>query len=276
LRYLASVGIFTERRPAEFALTPLAACLLTAAPGSRRALAIMNGEEAYRAWSALLHSVKSGEPAFDHVFGQGVFAYLAVHPEPASVFNEGMTDLALHIAESVMQVYDFESTGTIVDVGGGHGRLLTALLERHAHVKGVVFDQPQVTEGASRHIAARGHQDRCTAVAGDFFSAVPGQGDAYLLARILHDWDDARSIAILKTCRRAMTSHARLLVIERVIPSRNQPSIGKLTDLNMLVMTNGCERTESEYRALLAAAGIRLCRTIPTRSLFSVLEGMPA
>jgi hypothetical protein len=276
LRYLASVGIFTERRSAEFELTPRAACLQTGAPGSRRALAILNGEESYRAWGALLHSVQSGEPAFDHVFGEGVFDYLAAHPEAASVFNEGMTDLATQMAEAVTQVYDFAPIGTIVDVGGGHGGLLTALLDRHAHAKGVLFDQPHVAAAASRHIAASGHLARCTVVAGDFFGAVPVGGDAYLLARVIHDWDDARSVAILENCRRALTSQAKLLVIERVIPPGNQPSIGKLTDLNMLVMTSGCERTETEYRALLAAAGIRLCRTISTGSPFSVLEGMRA
>jgi O-methyltransferase domain/Dimerisation domain len=274
LRYLASIGVFTEGRHAEFGLTPLAACLQTGVPGSRRALAIMHGEDHYRAWGEILYSVKTGEPAFNHIFGQGVFAYLAAHPEAAAVLNEGMTDVATHMAEAVVQAYDFSPYGTIVDVGGGYGTFLTALLRVNPRARGILFDQPHVVAGATKHIEASGLGGRCQTVAGDFFTAVPAGGDAYVLTRVLHDWDEPHSIAILQSCHRAVADQGMLLVIEHVIPPGNAPSPSKLADLTMLVFTGGCERTEAEYRALFAAAGFTLRQIIPTQSPFSVIEGV--
>ncbi len=274
LRYLASIGVFTEGQHAEFGLTPLAACLQTGVPGSRRAMAIMHGEEHYRAWGEILYSVTTGEPAFNHLFGQGVFAYLAAHPEASAVLNEGMTERATEMAHAVVQVYDFSSYGTIVDVGGGYGTFLTALLQVNPQARGMLFDQPHVVAGATKHIEASGLGGRCHTVAGDFFTAVPTGGDAYVLTRVLHDWDEAHSLAILKSCYRAMADQGTLLVIEHVIPPGNAPSRSKLADLNMLVFAGGCERTEAEYHALFAAAGFTLRRIIPTQSLFSVIEGV--
>jgi hypothetical protein len=273
MRYLASIGVFTEGPHADFGLTPLAACLQTGVPGSRRALAMMHGEEHYRAWGELLYSVQTGEPAFNRLFGQGVFAYLAAHPEAAAVLNEGMTDVATHMAEAVVQAYDFSPYGMIVDVGGGYGTFLTALLQANPRARGVLFDQPHVVAGATKHLEASGLGGRCHTVAGDFFTAVPAGGDAYVLTRVIHDWDEAHSIAILKSCYRTMADQGTLLVIEHVIPPGNAPSPGKLADLNMLVFTGGCERTEAEYRALFAAAGFTLRQIIPTQSPFSVIEG---
>ena len=274
LRYLASIGVFTEGQHAEFGLTPLAACLQTGVPGSRRAMAIMHGEEHYRAWGEMLYSVKTGEPAFNHIFGQGVFAYLAEHPEAAAVLNEGMTDRATEMAQAVVQAYDFSSYGTIVDVGGGYGTFLTALLQANPQARGILFDQPHVVAGATKYIEASGLGGRCQTVAGDFFTAVPAGGDAYVLTRVLHDWDEAHSIAILKSCYRAVADQGTLLVIEHVIPPGNAPSPSKLADLTMLVFTGGCERTEAEYRALFTAAGFTLRQIILTQSPFSVIEGV--
>ena len=274
LRYLASIGVFNEGKPAEFELTPLAIGLQTGVPGSQRAMAIMYGEEHYRAWGEILYSVRTGEPAFNHIFGQGVFAYLADHPEAAAVVNEGMTDVATQMAAAVVQAYDFSSYGTIVDVGGGYGTFLTALLQAHPQVRGILFDQPNVVAGAAKQIEASGLAGRCHTVAGDFFTAVPAGGDAYVLTRVIHDWDEAHSIAILKSCCRAMADHGTLLVIERMIPPGNTPSRSKLADLNMLVFTGDCERTEAEYRALFAAAGFTLRQIIHTQSPFSIIEGV--
>jgi hypothetical protein len=237
-------------------------------------MAIMHGEEHYRAWGEMLYSVRTGEPAFNHIFGQEVFAYLAEHPEAAAVLNKGMTDLAIQMAEAVVQAYDFSSYNTIVDIGGGYSTFLTALLQATPQARGILFDQPHVVADATKYIAASGLGGRCYTVAGDFFTAVPAGGDAYVLTRVIHDWDEAHSIAILKSCYRAMADHGTLLVIEQVIPPGNAPSRSKLADLNMLVFTGGCERTETEYRALFAAAGFTLRRIIPTQSPFSVIEGV--
>jgi predicted O-methyltransferase YrrM len=222
----------------------------------------------------MLYSVATGAPAFNHLFGQGIFAYLATHPEAAAVLNEGMTDGATDMAHAVVQAYDFSPYSTIVDVGGGYGTFLMALLQAHPPTRGILFDQPQVIAEATQHIEARGLGGRCHRVAGDFFTAVPAGGDAYVLARVLHDWDEAYSLAILQSCARAMADQGMLLVIEHVIPPGNAPSRSTRADLNMLVLTGGCERTEAEYRALLAAAGFTLRRIIPTPSPFSIIEGV--
>jgi O-methyltransferase domain/Dimerisation domain len=204
LRYLASIGVFTEGPHAEFGLTPLAAYLQTGVPGSRCAMAIMHGEEHYRAWGEMLYCVRTGEPAFKHIFGQEVFAYLAEHPEAAAVLNKGMTDLAIQMAEAVVQAYDFSSYSTIVDVGGGYATFLTALLQANPQARGILFDQPHVVADATKYIAASGLGGRCHMMAGDFFTAVPTGGDVYVLTRVIHDWDEVHSIAILKSCYRAM------------------------------------------------------------------------
>jgi hypothetical protein len=190
------------------------------------------------------------------------------------VLNEGMTDRTTEMAHAVVQVYDFSPYGTIVDVGGGYGTFLAALLQANPQARGILFDQPQVVAGATKHIEASGLGGCCHMVAGDFFTAVPAGGDAYVLTRVIHDWDEAHSIAILKSCYRAMADHGTLLVIEQVIPPGNESSPSKLADLNMLVFTGGCERSEAEYRTLLAAAGFTLRRIIPTQSPFSIIEGV--
>jgi hypothetical protein len=192
LRALASVGVFTEVSPGSFALTPLAELLRTETPGSMRALAIMYAEEQYRAWGELLHSVRTGEMAFDHQFGMGYFEYLAQHPEADRVFNEAMTGWTHQLVGAVMDTYDFSPFKTIVDVGAGYGALLTAILRSNPGTRGVLFEQPHVVASAEEQLVAAGVADRCTFVGGDFFAAVPTGGDAYVLSQILHDWDDER------------------------------------------------------------------------------------
>jgi SAM-dependent methyltransferase len=275
LRALASVGVFTEVSPGSFALTPLAELLRTETPGSMRALAIMYAEEQYRAWGELLHSVRTGEMAFDHQFGMGYFEYLAQHPEADRVFNEAMTGWTHQLVGAVMDTYDFSPFKTIVDVGAGYGALLTAILRSNPGTRGVLFEQPHVVASAEEQLVAAGVADRCTFVGGDFFAAVPTGGDAYVLSQILHDWDDERCVAILGQCRRVMPDHGKLLVVELVLPEGDEPFLGKWLDLHMLVLLGSRERTAAEYDTLFRAAGFKLARVVPTPPGPSVVEAVP-
>ncbi len=276
LRGLASVGTFTEVDVGRFALTPTAELLRTDHPDSMRALAIMYGEEQYQAWGDALVSIQTGTPAFDRRFGASYFHYLAAHPEAAATFNTAMTGWSAQVASAVVEAYDFSDSTTVVDVGGGHGTLLAAILTANPHLHGILFDLPHVTASAAAFLATAGVADRCQISAGDFFEALPSGGDAYILAQILHDWDDERSRTILQNCRSAMAPAGRILIVELVIPPGNEPSLGKLLDLHMLILLTGRERTEAEYRDLLASAGFRLTRVIPTSSGASVVEAVGA
>ena len=277
LRALASVGVFAEDEQGRFALTPIAATLRTDVPGSLRAFAIAElGEDHYPAWGEVLHSVKTGEIAFDHLFGMDVWQYRAQHPEDGKIFDEAMASFSSVVNATVVASYDFSSIGKIVDVGGGDGSLIASILQANPGMKGVLFDLPHVIAGARRRIEAEGLAERCDVVAGDAFASVPSGGDAYLLKWIIHDWDDERSVTLLQSCHRAMAKNGKLLVVEAIIPSDDTPSFHKFMDLNMLVMTGGRERTEAEYQTLLEAAGFRLVGIIPTQSEMRVIEGIRA
>lgn len=274
LRALASVGVFVEDEKRGFTLTPLSETLRTDAPGSLRAFATVElGEEHYPAWGELLHSVKTGEIAFDRAFGMPVWKFFEQNPDNAKTFNDAMTGMTLAVNDAVLSSYDFSSISKIVDVGGGHGSLIASILRANPQMKGVLFDAPSVAEGAQSRLEVEGVADRCEVVAGDFFQSVPNDGDAYILKWIIHDWDDERSITILRNCHRAMTENGKLLLVEAVVPRGSEPHFSKFIDLNMLVMTGGRERTENEYRMLLEASGFKLTRIIPTESPMSVLEG---
>lgn len=277
LRGLASLGIFAEDEQGRFSLTPLATYLQNDVPGSMRAMAIMMGEEHHQAWGNILHSVKTGESAFEQIYQAPVFEYLAQHPESSQIFDQAMTSFSGLESQATATGYDFSSIKTLVDVGGGHGSLLTTILDAHPHLHGILFDQAPAIASAQPLIEQSGLGDRCELKAGDFFASVPAGGDAYILKHIIHDWDDQRAIKILQNCRAAMPATGRVLLVEQVIPPGNDPFAGKLLDLNMLVMCpGGCERTESEYQTLLAAAGFKLTRIVPTQSDVSVVEGVPA
>ncbi len=276
LRALASVSIFAEDEKGCFSLTPLSEPLRAGVPGSLRAFAIMLGEpEHWRAWEGVLHSVRTGQPAFEHVFGMPHFRYFAEHPEAARIFDEAMTSRSSQENEAVVAGYDFADTQTVVDVGGGQGTLMASILQAYPKARGVLFDLPHVIGMSRTRMASAGHTARCEFVAGDFFASLPAGGDLYLLKKVIHDWDDERAQLILTNCRNAMSSTGRLLLIEPVIPPGNDPSFNKLLDLLMLVWTSGGrERTESEHRALLALAGLNLNRLIPTRSGVSIIEAV--
>jgi hypothetical protein len=276
LRALASTGIFAEDEDGRFRLTPQAEPLRSDAPGSVRPFAIMLGEEwNWRPWGELLHSVRTGQPAFEHAYGTGIFQYMANQPEAAALFDAALTGRSAQDNQAVVAAYDFSVFRTVVDIGGGRGSLLATILLANPDVRGVLFEQAHVIPGARQYLDAAGLGPRCELVAGDFFESVVAGGDAYVLKWILHDWDDERARRILERWRQGMPATGRLLVVETVIPPGNDPSSGKLTDLAMLVWTGGKERTETEFRALLAAAGFELTRVIPTRSSLSVVEAVP-
>lgn len=276
LRALGSVGVLTEDAAQRFALTPVGEYLRSDVPGSLRAIATYCGDPwSWQAWGGLADGVRTGRTPFDRVFGQGPWEYLKAHPDEAATFNEGMTGFSQQAAGPVVKAYDFSRFGTVVDVGGGHGALLSAILKANPGVRGVVFDMPQVVEGAGPALRAAGLADRCTTGGGDFFQEIPAGGDAYLLKHIIHDWNDEKAAAILRTCRRAIRPTGKLLLVEIVIPPPGEPSPGKLLDLEMLVICDGKERTEAEYRTLLASAGFRLTRVVPTDAPVSIVEGEP-
>jgi hypothetical protein len=275
LRALASLGVFAETQLNHFTLTPLAACLQSDVPDSIRAYVILRGEEQYRAWGDLLHGVQTGGSSFEHIYGMNLFDYLAQNPESAKIFDESMTNLSAIESAAIAASYDFSSIQTLVDVAGGEGLLIASILKSNPTLKGVLFDRPYVIERAKRFLEAEGVLERCQLAAGNFFESVPEGGDAYILKHIIHDWDDERAIAILKQCHKVMPDNGKVLVAEQVIPPGNEPFMGKLLDLHMLVMApGGRERTEAEYRALFEKAGFKLTRIVPTQREVSIVEGI--
>ena len=247
----------------------------TDTPGSMRSLAIMYNEEQYRTWGELLHSVRTGEPAFEHVYGMPVFEFFATHPEVDKIFNEAMIGLMGQLADLVVGGYDFSPFATVVDVGGGYGTLLAAILRRNPASSGILFDQPHVVAAAADQLRQAGVDDRCRRVGGDFFEALPSGGDAYVLSQIIHDWDDDRCLTILQRCREVVPSHGKLLIVDFVLPEGNGPFVGKWVDLHMLVMASGRERTRAELTALLGAAGFAVTTVTPTVSGTGIVEAVP-
>jgi hypothetical protein len=276
LRTLASVGLFAEGAPGCFALTEMGALLRKDHPESLYGFTrYACGDREWRLFGDLRHSVETGQSAQHHVFGISGHAYWAQHPEERAIFDAAMRSIAAQVMGAVVSAYDFSQFRTVVDVGGGHGALLTAILSVTPGLRGILLDLPGVAEGAKPHLAAAGVLDRCEVVGGDMFTEVPGGGDAYVFSRVIHDWDDARAAAALASCRRAMGPAGTLLLVEEVIPPGDTPAYGKLSDLNMLVGPGGQERTEAEYRVLYTAAGFELTQVIPTQSRISIIVGVP-
>jgi hypothetical protein len=270
MRALASVGLYEEQSSRMFALTPAGAALCD---GPVRWMALwIAGEFNFQVYANAMHSVKTGESAVPATVGTGVFEHFATHPELSKIFNDAMTGFSAAVIPAVIEAYDFSGIGTLVDIAGGHGGVLTAILKKYPAMRGVLFDLDHVIAGAHAAIAAQGVADRCSTATGDFFKDVPAGGDAYIMKHIIHDWDDEKAAAILRNIGKVLPRDGRVILIESVIPAGNEPGLGKIIDLEMLVMPGGRERTEQEFRALFDRAGFTLTRVVPTQSPLSVVE----
>jgi hypothetical protein len=277
LRALASLGVLHEAEGRHFSLTPLGQPLRSDVPGSVRGWARLVGREyVWRSWGNLANAVRNGENSFRALYGADVFEWRAEHPEESAIFDEAMRSLTAPQAEAVLAAYDFSRFGIIVDVGGGNGTLLASLLAAHPAVRGILFDQAHVVTGGESVLQAAGVADRCEIVAGSFFEDVPEGGDAYVLKSIIHDWEDEEAIAILRACRAAMGPEAVVLLIERHLGGPNENPAAKLSDLNMLVMPGGRERSDEEYAALFEQAGMRSASTTVAATGHAVIEASPA
>jgi hypothetical protein len=274
LRALASKGIFAEGEPRQFSLTPLAEPLQSDVPGSKRALALMSGDEQFRAWAEIEYSIQTGKIAFEKVYGKPIFEYLGENPDKARIFDAAMVGIHGRESDVILSAYDFSDVGVLADIGGGNGSQISRILEKHNGLKGILFDLPHVIERAKNQIESEGLSNRCELVGGNFFAAVPEGADVYMMRHIIHDWDDEKSVTILRNCHRAMPSSAKLLIVESVIPPGNEPFGGKFLDLVMLLIPGGKERTEDEYRTLLGRAGFELTQVIPTNSEVSIVEAI--
>jgi len=273
LRALAAVGVFEELDGRRFELTPLGEGLRTDAQGSIHGWAAFIGRPyIWQAWSSLLHSVRTGENAFRHVHGTDPWTYRAQKPEESAIFDAAMTSLTGQSEAAIVDAYDFGRFGEVVDVAGGRGTLLAAVLAAHPDLRGLLFHQPHVVAGASELLRATGVAERCRIVGGSFFERVPEGADAYMLKSIIHDWEDEEATAILRVCRAAMPPHAVVLVVERDLGAPNEYSAAKFLDLLMLVGPGGRERTEDEYAALFAAADLTYVAATSTAAEISLYE----
>jgi len=274
LRLLASFKIFEQLPDGHFANTPNSERLRGDVPGSLRGLARMYGDSAlWQAWAGLEHSVRSGDSSFDHIHGVPTFEYLAKHPQTARRFDEGMVASSRLMNEALLEAYDWNRFAVLVDVAGGLGGTLAAILRANPRMDGVLFDLPHVIERSSDFLTQQEVSSRCRTEAGSFFDRVPEGADAYFMKHILHDWDDENCLRILGCCRAAMRDDAVLLVCEKLVPPGDAPSISKVMDMVMLALTyGGRERTEQEFHALFTRANLRLKRVVPTKADNVILE----
>lgn len=278
LRALASVGVFEETKNGRFKLTPLAATLQTGVPASMHAWALMiNDNWGWDAWKELLHGAKTGEVPFHKAHGVPLFEYFEKHTGDLQIFGESMTSISVTENPAIAAAYTFSGVRTLVDVGGGHGSLLATILKANPKLKGMLYDQPSVITRAEKdqHVTARSIAERCRLESGNFFEAVPQGGDAYIMKYILHDWDDEKCVKILSNCCAAMNEKGKVLVVDNVIAPGNDPSWGKLLDIQMLII-GGRERTKKEFATLFAAAGLKLTRVVPSKCPLSIVEGIRA
>jgi hypothetical protein len=275
LRLLAASDVLHEHRERRFSLTPVGELLRSGVAGSMREVAILQGRpELHAAYGTLEQAVRTGENAFEAHFGESIWAWRNSRPAEASQFNRTMAAWSTIVAPALAVAFDFASVGTVADIGGGSGSLLAGVLAEHPGLRGIVFDQPAVVSEAGPVLERAGVRDRVELVGGDFFVDVPG-ADVYIMKSILHDWDDDECRRILRTIRARATSTARLLLVERVLGGANDDLQGKLSDLHMLVMPGGVERTLAEWRGLLAAAGWELGATRPLVAGWELIEAAP-
>lgn len=270
LRGLSSIGIFREIQQKKFTLTPLANLLLSDHPDSLRQFARLQGEERYFTWGKLLDSIKNGRSVFPEIYGNPVFAWNRENPERAAIFDEAMENMARIEVRALLNAFDFWQFRHVVDLGGGNGYVLSEVMEKYPHLQGTLFDLEHVV---ARTISPSGLQERCSLQSGDFFCSVPEGADCYLLKNILHNWGDSYCVKLLSNIREAIGLFGgQLIIYEQIIPEGNDPFIGKLLDINMLLLhEGGMERTRSEYERLLELAGLTIKSIIPTDCSMSVI-----
>jgi orsellinic acid C2-O-methyltransferase len=279
LRGLAAWGFFAEDPGGAYRATPVSEAFRSDQPGLRD-MAMMLSKEGYASWAELIYTLETGKPAFEHIYGKSRWARMAEDPEDAALFNAAMVATSKRVGSEFAAAYDFKGVEVAVDVAGGNGALLVAVLRKLPAAKGILFDLPSGLAGARQLVDEAGVTDRVAIVEGSFFESVPTGGDLYMLKSIVHDWDDEHAIQILSTCRRAMHPAARLVLVERFIPERmDSPGdyLGTvMSDLHMMVVLGGRERTTQEYGALLAAAGLTVTREVQMDSDFYAVEARPA
>ena len=277
VRALVSVGIFSEPQPRTIALSPAAELLRRDVPGSVRDLLVWASNPfIMHVTSDMMHSVQTGKPAIEHLYGKPAFEVFAEMPEVCRDFNEGMTAITADLAPAVLDAYDFAGVGTLMDVAGGHGLFLCEALKRHSQMKGILLEQPAVVEGAKCTMCEMGLEDRCQPLGGNFFEHIPAGADAYFMQHIIHDWADEHALKILGNVRQALAGRAggRLILVDMVLPEDSRPHPAKMLDLIMLMFPGGRERTESEWRDLLGTAGFTITRIVPTSAADSVIEAV--
>jgi hypothetical protein len=277
LRSLAGMGLLQSTGPGEYRLTELGEAMKTGAPGAARSAVIaLIGGMVKPAWAVLDHALKTGEPAFEKAHGMGLFKYLEAYPGMAQLFSETMVGFHGREPPAVAEAYDFAGIGTLIDIGGASGNMLGHILSRHQGVRGVLYDLPHVVVDAPPLLDSFGVRDRVDIKSGSFFEGVPAGGDAYLMSHIIHDWDEQEIATILGHVRQAIRSDGRLLIVEMVLPEGDEPHLGKMLDMMMLLVPGGEERTPSEYAELVGRSGFRLERVVPTASAVSIVEARPA
>lgn len=277
LRFIASLGVFEETSPGTFVNTPLSSVLRSEAPDSARdTILFMSNPLHLRVFAELMHSIETGGTAFKKATGLDAFQFFQKQDEDAAAFYASMTSMSARFMKPVIEAYDFGESGTLADIGGGHGVVLAAILQKHRGLRGILFDLPHVVEGAKPRIESLGLSSRCEISGGDFFEAVP-PAESYVMKSVIHDWDDDRAIAILKNCAKSMRGqNGKVILLELIIAPGNAPGLGKWIDIEMLAMAGGRERTEAEYADLFAKAGLRLARVVRSSSLFCAIEAVKA
>ena len=277
LRALTGLGILEFTEKDSFRLTDLGAALRTGAPGAARSAFIaLVGDMVKPAWKQFDHGLFTGDTGFEKAQGMGLFEYLQANPGMAQFFSETMVGFHGREPPAVAEAYDFSGIGSLVDVGGASGNMLGHVLSRHPHLKGVLYDLPHVVSDALPLLESFGVADRVSIESGSFFERVPAGHDAYLLSHIIHDWDDGENATILGNVREAMKPDGKLLIVEMVLPEGDEPHMGKMLDMMMLLVPGGEERTPSEYAELLEPNGFNVTRVVPTSSPVSVVEAVRA
>jgi hypothetical protein len=276
LRTLSTADVVWETSDHRFTLGPLGEVLRSDVPDSMRGWAIFSGEPFYlQAWEQIVHSIQTGNTAWEHVHQMPIFDYIGKHQDAAQILDQAMTSLSSGEAPAIVAAYDFTGIRTLADIGGGQGFILRAILKANHDLRGILVDRADALQGIEKQLEIDGLAERCQVIAGDFFKSVPHGAEVYLLKYVIHDWDDEQGIAILKNVRKAIGSSGKLLLVETIVPPPGEAHYAKLQDLEMMVIVGSKERTTEEYSQLLKKSGFKLNKVIPTSEPLSILEALP-